>query len=119
MVQRGGHPRQIHQQAMVTALEAGAIDIARTPALPDSSGSRAIRAGRRRSIHYAYDLDKARSLLTASGVSNLEFDYVVVANAETTGFGQIIQADYQKLAQHGVYQRQRLQSAAQQLWLYE
>ncbi len=150
------------QEAMITALEAGAIDIARTPALPDfkrlksdarwqallnpSTGSHDVAGfnltkapfdnkslrqalnyaidrqrfvdtilgglGEAESLpwlaaspaydaarhnYYTYDLDKARSLLAASGVSDLEFDYVVVSNAETTGFGQIIQADYAKL----------------------
>jgi ABC-type transport system substrate-binding protein len=36
-------------------------------------------------------------LLDSAGVSNLEFDYVVTSSVETNGFGQIVQADYQKL----------------------
>ena len=46
---------------------------------------------------YAFDLEKARSLLDSAGINNLEFDYVVTSSIETNGFGQIVQADYQKI----------------------
>jgi peptide/nickel transport system substrate-binding protein len=47
---------------------------------------------------YSFDLDKARSLLAQSGVTNLAFDYLAnPVNAETTGFGQIYQSDLAKL----------------------
>jgi peptide/nickel transport system substrate-binding protein len=46
---------------------------------------------------YAFDLDKARSLLQQSGVSVPEFDYVVVPGSEADGFGQIYQADLAKI----------------------
>jgi peptide/nickel transport system substrate-binding protein len=46
---------------------------------------------------YAFDLDKARSLLQQSGVSVPEFDYVVVPGSESDGFGQIYQADLAKI----------------------
>jgi peptide/nickel transport system substrate-binding protein len=42
---------------------------------------------------YAFDLDKARSLLQQSGVTVPEFDYVVTPGSEADGFGQIYQAD--------------------------
>jgi peptide/nickel transport system substrate-binding protein len=46
---------------------------------------------------YAFDLDKAKSLLQQSGVGNLEFDYVVVPGSEADGFGQVYQADLAKI----------------------
>ncbi len=46
---------------------------------------------------YAFDLDKAKSLLQQSGVSVPEFDYVVTAGSEADGFGQIYQADLAKI----------------------
>jgi peptide/nickel transport system substrate-binding protein len=46
---------------------------------------------------YAFDLDKARSLLQQSGVTVPEFDYVVVPGSESDGFGQIYQADLAKI----------------------
>jgi peptide/nickel transport system substrate-binding protein len=47
---------------------------------------------------YSFDLDKAKSLLAQSGVSNLEFDYMAnPVNTETTGFGQIFQGDLAKI----------------------
>ena len=47
---------------------------------------------------FAFDLDKARSLLNQAGVSELEFDYLPnPVNEQTTGFGQIYQADLAKL----------------------
>lgn len=43
---------------------------------------------------YGFDLDKAKALLTESGVTNLEFDYMAnPVNDQTTGFGQIYQSD--------------------------
>jgi len=47
---------------------------------------------------YAFDLDKAKALLTESGVTNLEFDYLAnPVNDQTTGFGQIYQGDLAKI----------------------
>jgi peptide/nickel transport system substrate-binding protein len=46
---------------------------------------------------YAFDLDKARSLLQESGVTVPEFDYVVTPGSESDGFGQIYQADLAKI----------------------
>ncbi|MBV9326852.1 MAG: ABC transporter substrate-binding protein [Chloroflexi bacterium] len=46
---------------------------------------------------YAFDLDKARSLLQQSGVSVPEFDYVVTPGSEADGFGQIYQADLARI----------------------
>jgi peptide/nickel transport system substrate-binding protein len=47
---------------------------------------------------YAFDLDKAKSLLAQSGVTNLEFDYMAnPVNDQTTGFGQIYQSDLAKI----------------------
>jgi peptide/nickel transport system substrate-binding protein len=46
---------------------------------------------------YAFDLDKARSLLQQSGLTVPEFDYVVQAGSEADGFGQIYQADLAKI----------------------
>jgi peptide/nickel transport system substrate-binding protein len=47
---------------------------------------------------YAFDLDKAKALLTESGVTNLEFDYMAnPVNDQTTGFGQIYQSDLAKI----------------------
>jgi peptide/nickel transport system substrate-binding protein len=46
---------------------------------------------------YAFDLDKARSLLQQSGVTVPEFDYVVTPGSEADGFGQIYQADLAKI----------------------
>jgi peptide/nickel transport system substrate-binding protein len=48
---------------------------------------------------YAFDLDKAKSLLAQAGVTNLEFDYMAnPVNTETTGFGQIYQSDLAKIS---------------------
>ncbi|MBV8087209.1 MAG: ABC transporter substrate-binding protein [Chloroflexi bacterium] len=46
---------------------------------------------------YAFDLDKAKSLVQQSGVTVPEFDYVVVTNSEADGFGQMWQADLAKI----------------------
>jgi peptide/nickel transport system substrate-binding protein len=47
---------------------------------------------------YSFDLDKAKSLLDQSGVTNLEFDYLPnPVNDQTTGFGQIYQSDLAKI----------------------
>ncbi|HEX8969347.1 MAG TPA: ABC transporter substrate-binding protein [Chloroflexota bacterium] len=47
---------------------------------------------------YAFDLDKARSLLDEAGATNLEFDYMAnPVNDQTTGFGQIYQSDLAKI----------------------
>ncbi|HEY2596626.1 MAG TPA: ABC transporter substrate-binding protein, partial [Chloroflexota bacterium] len=46
---------------------------------------------------YAFDLDKAKSLVQQSGVSVPEFDYVVTPGSEADGFGQIYQADLAKI----------------------
>jgi len=47
---------------------------------------------------YAFDLDKAKALLTESGVTNLEFDYMAnPVNDQTTGFAQIYQGDLAKI----------------------
>ncbi len=46
---------------------------------------------------YAFDLDKAKSLLQQSGVTVPEFDYAVVPGSEADGFGQIYQADLAKI----------------------
>jgi peptide/nickel transport system substrate-binding protein len=46
---------------------------------------------------YAFDLDKAKSLLQQSGVTVPEFDYVVTPGSEADGFGQIYQADLAKI----------------------
>ena len=44
--------------------------------------------------YYTFDLDKAKSLLDQSGVTNLEFDYMAnPVNDQTSGFGQIYQSD--------------------------
>jgi peptide/nickel transport system substrate-binding protein len=48
---------------------------------------------------YSFDLDKARSLLAAAGVSGLEMDLSFVPNNEASLFAQIYQAD---LARMGV-----------------
>ncbi|HEY1291917.1 MAG TPA: ABC transporter substrate-binding protein [Chloroflexota bacterium] len=151
------------QQAMVTQLEAGSLDIARPPTLSDfnrlkkDSGYQALQnpltgahyeAGYnltippwdnkvlRQALTYAvdkqrfvetilggigapeslpwlpaspayeeskknfynFDLDKAKSLLAQSGVTNLEFDFMAnPVNNETNGFAQIYQSDLAKI----------------------
>jgi peptide/nickel transport system substrate-binding protein len=47
---------------------------------------------------YDFDLDKARSLLRAAGVSNLNFDYITIASLpEYNDLGSILQADLAKI----------------------
>jgi peptide/nickel transport system substrate-binding protein len=47
---------------------------------------------------YAFDLDKARSLLAASGISSPSLDYVYTGNDPIgSGLGQILQADLAKI----------------------
>jgi peptide/nickel transport system substrate-binding protein len=47
---------------------------------------------------YTFDLDKAKSLLAQAGVTDLEFDFLAnPVNAETSGFGQIVQSDLAKI----------------------
>jgi peptide/nickel transport system substrate-binding protein len=47
---------------------------------------------------YNFDLDKAKSLLAQSGVTNLEFDFMAnPVNNETNGFAQIYQSDLAKI----------------------
>jgi peptide/nickel transport system substrate-binding protein len=47
---------------------------------------------------YNFDLDKAKSLLAESGVTNLEFDYMAnPVNDQTNGFAQIYQSDLAKI----------------------
>jgi peptide/nickel transport system substrate-binding protein len=46
---------------------------------------------------YSFDLDKAKSLLDASGVSNVELTITYTVNNESTAFAQIYQADLTKI----------------------
>jgi peptide/nickel transport system substrate-binding protein len=63
------------------------------PWLPDSPAYDAAKKS-----YYAFDLDKARALLTESGVTGLEFDYMAnPVNDQTTGFAQIYQSDLAKI----------------------
>ncbi len=48
---------------------------------------------------YAFDLDKAKSLLTQAGVQNLEMDFLMRASTESSALAEMYQAD---LAQIGV-----------------
>jgi peptide/nickel transport system substrate-binding protein len=48
--------------------------------------------------YYNFDLDKAKSLLDQSGVTNLEFDFMAnPVNDQTNGFAQIYQSDLAKI----------------------
>jgi peptide/nickel transport system substrate-binding protein len=46
---------------------------------------------------YAFDLDRARSLLTAAGVSNLELSLTYTLSNEAASFAQIYQSDLAKI----------------------
>lgn len=63
------------------------------PWLPASPAYEAAKAN-----FYTFDLDKAKSLLAQSGVSNLQFDFMAnPVSTETTGFAQIYQSDLAKI----------------------
>jgi peptide/nickel transport system substrate-binding protein len=72
------------------------IDVARAgvgnaQSLPWSAASPAFQADK--NAVYAFDLDKARSLLKAAGVSNLALDFVYFPGNPSEGLAEIYQAD--------------------------
>jgi peptide/nickel transport system substrate-binding protein len=79
-------------------------------ALPWLPGSPAYDASLDQS--YAFDLDKAKSLLTEAGVTNLTIDLLLTASAEGSSMAQIYQAN---LAQLGVSLNVRTLDSA--VWL--
>jgi peptide/nickel transport system substrate-binding protein len=70
--------------------------VGQAESLPWSPSQLAYDAARQN--YFAFDLDKARSLLADAGVTGLEFDYLPnPINDQTTGFGQIYQSDLAKI----------------------
>ena len=84
--------------------------LGRPQALPWVPGSPAYDAALEQA--YAFDLDKAKSLLASAGVSNLEMDLLLTSSAEGNSMAQIYQAD---LASLGVKLNIRTLDAA--VWL--
>ncbi len=68
------------------------IGLSRPIALPWIEGTPAYEADK--ANFFAFDLDRARSLLTQAGVNQLDLEYLISPNySELSSFGQIYQAD--------------------------
>ncbi len=81
------------RQRFVSTILGGVGAAESLPWLPESPAYEAAKMNT-----YAFDLDKARSLLNEADISDLEFDYLPnPVNEQTSGFGQIYQADLAKL----------------------
>jgi peptide/nickel transport system substrate-binding protein len=83
----------VDKQRFVDTILGGIGAAESLPWLPASQAYDASKAN-----YYNFDLDKAKSLLEQSGVTNLEFDFMAnPVNNETNGFAQIFQSDLAKI----------------------
>ncbi len=86
-------PYAMDKQRFVETILGGIGAAESLPWLPASPAYEASKAN-----YYNFDLDKAKSLLEQSGVTNLEFDFMAnPVNNETNGFAQIFQSDLAKI----------------------